>query len=194
MTKLIPLTSLCILLACTVLHSQSSPVGSFSISTGIGIVPTYTGKTVTTNIPALSFQVGYRVSEGFSLSAYAGFTEATSKTRVFSDGLESQVNNKTSMFGLKGQFHKDFTDKIELYGGLLIGVSRFNTTETNVKTGEVVVRSPGQPTPYNPNAPKGQFLYSGFVGGKYSINPTIGLFAELGYGISLANLGFKFQL
>ncbi len=193
MTKLFPLTSLCILLVSTVLCAQS-PVGSFSISTGIGIIPTYTGKTASTNIPALSLQVDYRVSEKFSLGAYAGFTEATSTPREFSDGTVSQVNNKTSMFGLKGQFHRDFSDKIQLYGGFLIGLSRFNTTETDINTGEVVKRQPDQPTPYNPNAPKGQFLYSGFVGSKYSINPKLGFFTELGFGISLVNLGFKIQL
>jgi len=174
--------------------SAQSPVGHATISTGFGAIPTYTGKTAKTNVPAVSLQVGYRISEKFSMNAYVGYTQATSTPRTFSDGLESQVNNKTTMIGLKSQFHRDFTDKIEMYGGMLIGASLFNTTEYDVKTGDIVQREPDQPTPYNPNAPKGQFLYAGFVGAKYSLNPKLGAYTELGYGISLLNFGLKFQL
>ncbi len=193
MTRLFPLTLLCILLVCSVLNAQS-PKGSFDITTGIGIIPTYTGKNAHTEIPALSIQAGYRVSENFSLNGYVGFSASTSTPKLLYDGIDSQISNKTTMLGLKGILHKNFTEKIEMYGGMLLGYSFFNTKETDMNTGLEVVREPGTPTPYDPNAPKGQVLYSGFVGAKFWFKPKASVFAEFGYGISIMNLGFSFRI
>ena len=193
MTKLVPLTCLCILMFCTIVTAQS-PAGSFFISSGIGIMPSYIGKTAQTEIPAISLEAGYRISNIFSLNAYVGYTEASSKPKVLSDGIESSVHNKTTMFGIKSQLHKNFTDKIEMYGGVILGLSTFNRTETDVRTGEKVVRESNQPTPYDPNAPNSQLLYSGFVGGKYWLNPRLGFYSEIGVGISLLTAGFSVRL
>ena len=194
MTKLFPLTLLCVLLVSSILNAQSSPKGSFDLSAGIGIIPTYTGKNANTEIPALSLQGGYRVSEKFSINGFLGFSKSTSTPKLLQDGTDSQITNKTTMFGIKGMLHKNFTDKIEMYGGMILGYSIFNTTETDAKTGLLVVRDKGAPTPYDPNAPNGQVLYAGFVGSKYWFKPKASIFAELGYGISILNMGFSFRL
>ena len=193
MTKPIPLICLCLLLLGTVLSAQS-PAGSFTLSAGIGIIPTYIGKTTHTDIPALSFQAGYRISNSFSLNGYFGYTAATADPKLTFDGILSKVSNKTTMFGLKAQLHRNFTDKIEIYGGSLLGYASFKRSETDMHSGEKVVRTPDQPTPYDPDAPQGRFIYSGFVGGKYWLTPKMSAYTEVGFGISLVNLGFSFRL
>lgn len=193
MTKLIPLTLLCALLLCSVLKAQS-PVGSFTITTGIGLTPTYIGKTAKTDIPALSFQAGYRISQNFSMHGFLGYSASSSTPKAFSDGIVSKVSNKTTTVGLKAQLHKDFTDKLEMYGGVLLGYAIFNTSETDLTTGEKIVREENTPSPYNPNAPNGEILYSGYVGSKFWFNPKISVFGELGFGISILNAGFSFRL
>lgn len=192
MTKLLPLTLLCCVLSLSILNAQSP--GKLIISSGIGIAPTYHGSTASTDMPAVSLQVGYEVSKKFSLSAYAGYTAASSNQKLLSDGLLSKVENKTTAFGLRGEFRKDMTDRLEVYGGMVLGYKAFNITEFDVRTGEAVERDPDAPTPYNPNAPKGQAFYSGFVGTKYFFKKNIGLFGEFGYGLSLVNLGATFKL
>ena len=190
MTKFVPLTFLCMLMICTILSAQS-PAGSYLISAGIGILPTYTGKTTETTFSPICFQVGYRVSNVFSLNAFAGYTEASSTPRFISDGIESYVTNKTTILGLRGQLHKSITKKVEIYGGAFLGRAFFNTHEKDVNTGEEVIRLENEPTPYDPNAPKGQFMYSGFIGGKYWFSKIIGIYSEIGYGVSFINSGFS---
>ena len=194
MTKLVPLIFLCMFFICTIAHSQSSPAGSFFISSGVGIIPSYTGKTTQTDFPAVNLEIGYRISKGFSLNTYFGYTAVSSTPKVHSDGIESEVQNKTKMIGLKGQFHRNFTDKIEMYGGALVGISSFKRSETDMRTGEKVLRTIEEPSPYNPNAPTAQFLYSGVIGCKYWLNPKVGAYTELGFGISLLNLGVSVKL
>ncbi|MEO1262260.1 MAG: hypothetical protein AAFZ15_25870 [Bacteroidota bacterium] len=193
MTKLVPLTCLCILLLCTVVSAQS-PAGSIFISSGIGIIPSYTGKATQTEFPAVSFEAGYRISNAFSLNAYVGYTEASTEPKVLSDGIESSVHNKTTMFGLKGQLHKNFTDKVEMYGGIILGFSTFDRTETDLKTGEKIVRTTDEPSPYNPNEPGARLLYSGFIGGKYWLNPRIGVYSEMGLSVSLLTAGISVRI
>ena len=98
------------------------------------------------------------------------------------------------MVGLRGQLHKDFTEKIEIYGGTMLGYAFFNTTEKDMRTGDVVIREQGAPTPFDPNAPKGQFVYSGFVGSKYALSKKMRVYAEIGLGVALVSTGFSFQL
>ena len=90
--------------------------------------------------------------------------------------------------------HKNFTDRIEMYGGVILGLSTYKRQETDVRTGEKVIRQVDEPTPYNPNAPNASILYSGFIGGKYWINPRIGVYSELGLNVSLLSAGVSVRL
>ncbi len=193
MTKYSPLTILCTILLYTATAFAQSPAGKINLSAGIGLVPTYIEATEA-NTPALSLQVGYRLSELFSLNAYGGYTEVISKPKVLSEGIESKIQNKTTMFGLKGQVHKSITKNFDIFGGLLIGYTMSNTTEFDNNTGAIVKRIEGEPTPFDPDAPKGELLYSGSIGFNYHIGKVIGIYSELGYGISLVTLGLNFQI
>lgn len=191
MTKLLPLVFLCTLLSASVLSAQSHK--KFQVATGIGIAPVYHGKNVNTDVPALNLQVTYLLSENFSLGAYAGYSASTSDERIFSDGLRSKVENKTTAFAIRGEFKKDWTDRLQLYSGLMIGYKAFNLREIDTQTGELVQREPDAPTPYNPNQPKGDLLYSAFVGTKYYFKDQIGVYGEIGYGLSLITIGTTFK-
>lgn len=191
MTKLLPLTFLCALLSVSVLSAQSS--NKITISTGIGLAPVYHGKNANTDLPALSLNITYQISETFALGAYTGYAASTSSERIFSDGLTSKMENKTTAFAIRGEFKRDLTDKFELYGGLMLGYKAFQLKEIDTKTGLAVEREPGAPTPYNPNPPKGDVLYSGFFGAKYYFKDHVGAFGEIGYGLSLFTVGTSFR-
>lgn len=193
MTKLIPLIMLCLMLTAAVLHSQSN-TGKFTFSTGIGLVPTYYGKETKTLLPAISIQAGYKFNSKFELSGFLGKTHVNSTPRALSDGLVSRMDNKTTVMGLRGVLNKSLTSKLDMYGGAMIGYASFDLSEIDNSTGEIVVRNPDSPTPYNPNAPDGGFVYAGFIGMKYSFHPVFGVYTEVGYGISLLNAGLAIQL
>lgn len=187
MTKLLPLVFLCTILSISVLSAQSTK--KFQVSTGIGIAPVYHGKNANTDVPALNLQFTYQVGENFSLGAFLGYSASTSDERIFSDGLHSKVENKTTAFAVRGEFKKDWNDKLQLYSGLMVGYKAFNLKEIDTQTGELVQREPNAPTPYNPNQPNGDLLYSAFVGAKYFFKDQIGVYGELGYGLSLFTIG-----
>jgi hypothetical protein len=182
---------LCTILSVTVLCAQSP--SKFSVAAGVGLAPVYHGKNASTEVPALSLQFAYKLGKSFSLGAFAGYSASTSSQRIFSDGFSSKIENKTKAFGLRGEFSRDLTDKLELYGGLMLGYRSFDLKEVNTTTGLEVERQPDAPTPYNPNQAEGAFLYSGFVGAKYYFKDHFGLFGELGYGLSLFSMGTTFK-
>lgn len=174
---------------------QAQNNAKFSFSAGIGLVPTFVADDANVNTPPLTFRAGYQVTPSFNLSAFAGFSNSTSSTPyLVTDGQLAQMNNKQLLTGLRAEIRKDFDGKFDVYGGGIIGLNRTETTEYDYNTGDVIVRNPDAPTPFDPNAPKSQFLYSGFIGGTYYFAKNVGLFAEVGYGVSLLSTGITVRL
>jgi len=175
-------------------QSNTKKAGKFTVSTGLGIVSTYFKDGATTNIPALSLRTGYVVSKHFTVNAYFGYSSTTASPRLFDDGLLTQIENKSIVGGVRGEFRHEFTKKVELYGGGMFGISHANISEIDSQTGKAINRKANEPTPYNPNPPKSTFTYSGFVGAAYFVQPKFGVYTELGYGISLLTAGFTFRM
>lgn len=186
----------CALIVSSTLYAQSPFIkpGKFSIRAGVGVVPTYFGDKAETNTPPVQMQLGYSFGKKFSLNAFAGYSSATTTSRIFSDGLATHLTNKSLLTGLRGELRHEVSNRVEMYGGGLFGYNRSFIKEYNTATGEEFQRELNAPTPYNPNAPKGQFLYAGFVGANYFVTKNVGVYGEIGYGISLANFGLTFRL
>jgi hypothetical protein len=64
--------------------------------------------------------------------------------------------------GTSGTFHYQFVDKLDTYGGLIVGY-------------EI--------------APAGSFLSAPFVGARYYFTPSFGAYTELGYNLSYLSIG-----
>jgi hypothetical protein len=175
-------------------QSNATKAGKFTVSTGIGILPTYFKDGASAKVPALSLRAGYVVSKRFTLNAYFGYSSTIAGPQVFDDGVFTQIENTSIVGGLRGEIRHEITKKLEFYGGGMLGISHANITEVEANTGRAISRNPDEPTPYNPNPPKSTFTYSGFVGTTYFIQPKFGVFTELGYGISLLTAGFTFRM
>ena len=83
-------------------------------------------------------------------------------------------------------------ERFEVYGGATLGYMHKNISE-KTSTGRNYVQTPGKPTKHDPNSSKGSLLYTGFVGTTFFVQKHIGLYAELGYGVSLLNGGVTFR-
>ncbi|MFQ5445649.1 MAG: hypothetical protein ACE5FF_01840 [Saprospiraceae bacterium] len=175
-------------------QTNVTKAGKFTASTGIGVLTTYFKDGATTNVPPLSLRAGYIFGKHFSLNAYFGYSATTASPRLFDDGLRTQIENSSIVGGLRGEFRHNITEKLEFYGGGMLGLSHSNIKEVETETGKAINRSPDEPTPYNPNPPKSAFLYTGFVGTTYFIQPKFGVYTELGYGISLITAGFTIRM
>lgn len=187
---------LCSILTISTLEAQdrTTQFGKFAFSAGIGTVPTYVAGDAKTHVPAISLRAGILLSKRFTLSTFLGYTDITSAPREFFDGYSTVVNNKTIMFGLRSEMHREITEKVDFYGGLTFGFASSNRTEKDAETGIPMQRDAEGPTPYNPNAPTTSFLYSGYVGATYYFDNKFGAFAEAGYGISLLSIGVTMKM
>ncbi len=177
------------------LSAQTPSNGKFNISAGIGLVPTFVGDATNLNVPPLSLRIGYQVAPSINLSAFGGFSSYTlASPYLISDGKAATLSNKQYLAGVRGEVRKDFSGKFDIYGGGMLGYTHASTREFDPATNETVVRPPKTPSPYNPNGPDNGLLYAGFIGSTYYLHPGIGAFAELGYGVSLFNVGLTVRM
>jgi len=85
------------------------------------------------------------------------------------------------VIGPRGTFHYPLVDKLDTYGGLMLG---FNKNTWNWHGSGVHGTDSG-----------GSGLgFSIFVGGRYYLSEKLAVMAELGYGISYLNLGIALKL
>ena len=85
------------------------------------------------------------------------------------------------ILGGRGTFHYPLVDKLDTYGGLLIGFNVASSKEYGIVTS------------YNYHATSGGLVYSAFIGAKYYLQNNLALFGELGYGISYLTLGVSLK-
>ncbi len=176
------------------LNAQNSifKKGSLNFSVGYGIVPTFVADEGSVDIPPLSARIGYVLNELLNLSGYFGYSASSSKPHLFDDGILAQYQNDFMIFGLRGELHTSKSRKFYLYGGFMIGYNHPIVKEVTIGDGIEIDRVGTNGKPYQ--QPNGKILYTGFVGGTYAIQNNIGVFAELGYGISMMNIGLTFKL
>ncbi|MBI1227394.1 MAG: outer membrane beta-barrel protein [Bacteroidetes bacterium] len=166
-------------------HSQS---GKINISAGLGFEPTTLMDKAEVNTLPMTFKLGYQISPMFSLNAIAGYSSTTSQPAVINDGLALKTTNKQSFIGLRGELKKGLGERFEVYGGGSIGYLNKNVSEKTT-TGRDYIQVKGAPSPKNPDAANGSLFYAGFVGTTFFPIKHVGVFAELGYGVSLLNGG-----
>lgn len=177
-----------IVIFCLSLASAYSQSGKVNLSAGVGFEPTTLMDNASSNTIPLTFKLGYQVSPLFSLNAIGGYSSTTSEPKFVNDGLAVKTTNKQSFIGLRGELKKGLGERFEVYGGGTLGFMRKDISE-NTTAGRSYLRITGEPTPNNPNAAKGSMFYAGFVGTTFFPIKHIGLFAEVGYGVSLLNGG-----
>lgn len=175
-------------------QSSKSTPSRITISTGIGLLPTYTKASENNGMLPVSFMLGYDLTKNFSLGAFFGFSSTTSSSKDFIDNGGSFVTNKTKVFGLRTEVKKPFSEKVAGYGGVMLGVHHADVKEYQNQTKALVVRPEGGPTPFNPNAKKGRLAYAAYMGATYKVAKRVSLYGELGYGISIANIGVTVRI
>lgn len=177
-----------IAMLCLTTATAFSQSGKLNISAGVGFEPTTLMDNASVNTMPLTFKVGYQISPLFSLNAIGGYSSSTSELKVINDGLAIKSTNEQTFLGLRGELKKAMGEHFEVYGGASLGYLHKNITEMT-STGRDYVQEPEKPTANDPNASKGNLLYTGFVGTTFFVQKHIGLYAELGYGVSLLNGG-----
>jgi hypothetical protein len=151
--------------------------GSNIINLGIGIGTTLYGSGYTGSFPPISVSYERGIADGrFGIGGYLAHTSAKYGDK------EDYWKYSYTVIGARGDYHFYTTDKLDTYGGVMLGYDIVNDKW----------HGGGEAGSYS--ASGSAAVFSIFVGGRYYFSQHVGAFAELGYGVAWLNLGLAFHL
>jgi hypothetical protein len=159
-----------VLFASSAVLAQSYTKDSKMLNLGIGLGGSYTTGKV--GIPPISASFEKGITDKISVGGVLGY--AASKYELY--GFKAEYSY--ILIGARGSYHFYNTDKIDAYGGAILG---YNIVSSKI-------------TGFGSAASASGLAYSGFVGGRYLLTEKLSAFAEVGYGISLLTIGVTLKL
>lgn len=186
------LLSVCFLIAlqfATAQNRKAKPKQKYvDINAGMGILPTFFKDAGKAKMMPLSLSADYKLAKNFSLGIYAGHSVTETDLKTLRDGTQAQWKNSYYVTGLRMAAHSRYMDGWNIYGGMTMGYSHSNIEMMQGAVAKIRDNMGIEPS-------SGKMLLSGFLGARYSFNPRMGLFGELGMGgISLATAGLSIRL
>jgi len=169
----------------TITQAQTIKKGDLTASASIGLLPTYFMDGGTTITPPLQVGAEYRLAKVFSVGAFAGYSNYEGAPYENPDGSEYQVTTETMMAGVRAGVHTSSFEKWDIYGGFQLGYATPNI--------EYTILNPGEQRFPRPKVREG-LVYSGYVGVTGNLTQRIGIFGEIGLGISLISAGIKTRI
>ena len=91
----------------------------------------------------------------------------------------SYFNTSYTIIGIRAAYHYNGipSDKFDVYGGLMISYNIYSHSSYS----------------YFSDYGSSAISSTGFIGGRYYFSPNIACYGELGYGVSLLNIGLSFK-
>lgn len=172
MKKLI-IALFCLALIATTAEAGPYKAGTKDLNLGIGLGSSLYGDAV---IPPISASLDFGYNKDISIGGYLGFA-----TTSYGIG-DWEWNYTHIIIGARGAYHFYNEDKIDAYGGLMLGYNIISVSEPDGYSG------------LGYTAESSHVTWNLFLGARYNFNPKISAFAELGYGISYLTLGVSFKI
>jgi hypothetical protein len=169
---------------CTFSQTSQFEAGQSDFNLGIGFVSTIKaaleadGFQVQTATPPISLTADFATGDHFALGGYVGIAkENLTYTQYDYWGYYSTVTGSISHFilGIRGTYHFEISSDFDAYAGLMLGYNSFKAHIENI--------------PVNISG----FTYNLLVGGRYHFSQNFGAFMELGYGVTVVNLGITLK-
>lgn len=166
--------------------SQSDLV--FNAGIGIG-TSLYSGAYYKSTLPPLSISAEYGLKDDFitedltlGIGGYLGIAGSKYEQSYFGGTYGYKYNY--TVIGARAAVHYPFVDKLDTYGGLMLGYNIVSFKETGdwnsgIQTSGAVGSS---------------VAFSVYVGGRYYFSDNFAAMAELGYGIAYLNIGVALKL
>jgi len=170
---------------CNAKKGRCKKSGYWEVQAGAGLLPTFVKDRVQTLMPPILFGVDYRLKPNISLGLQAGVSVSEAARKVPKKPEPAIYRNHYTVIGLRAAAHTTNLDRWEVYGGMMAGYS-ISGVEVFDMSNE---KFPELMNEYR----KGEIYLSAFVGGRYAINRQIGVFSELGLGISVLSGGISWQ-
>lgn len=155
----------------------------------IGIVPTYLMDKSKIVLPPIGLRSERLISHNYSIGLEVAHSKSQ-KSDYFKPFEEVREYANTSyFFGLRNAVHCDCrsVDNVDLYGGVTLG---YSLTLIEVLNDEF-----GPPEWHRDIRPRrGSFTYAAFMGVRYACGPWLSMSAEIGYGVSILQLGVGIKI
>lgn len=187
MKKIMILLALMVFGLSSVTSQTTFKKGDVEFAAGIGLFPTFAKDEVTTVAPPVSARVNIRLLPNFSLGAYAAYSASEARAAM-PGGAFRDIENQFCLFGLRAVAHANRIDNWDIYGGAMLG---YNMPRVSGSIGKEKSEIEG---PSFSRPAENTFTYSAFVGASYYPLKNAGLFAEVGYGVSIFSIGVSVKL
>ncbi len=170
MKKLI-VSLLALVLVCAYTNAQNYNFvkGQVDLNIGLGIGGTLVGAGAKTKFLPIGVSLDFGINDQISVGGYFGYAGA----ELESFGFNGETYDYTNLiFGGRVGYHFAMIDGVDTYAGGMLGYNQ-------AKIGDSLFGDLGV----------GGFIWAGYVGGNYILSDSFGVFAELGYGVSIIRLG-----
>ncbi len=165
---------------------QGYAEGDNVVGLGVGLGNTFISPGASTKVPPLQLYYEAGITDHLSVGGVLGFTSTSASVTQF--GYSYKYNYNYTLIGLRGAYHFGYllgtVDNFDLYGCLTMGY---------VILGSKRESSAGAPN-YSNTVNNGGFHIGVYAGMRYYFNESIGVFGELGYNISVVQVGVAFKL
>jgi hypothetical protein len=166
-------------------NSQTFSAGDKVISAGLGIGSTlYSGTGYTGTVPPLFVNFEYGLQELgpgiLGLGGYFGISSYKFETSLF--GSTYGWRYTSTIIGVRGNYHYNLVEKLDTYGGLMLGYNILNAKVTGDWPLGVTGSSTGS-----------GFAWSIYIGGRYYFTESFAAMVELGYGVAWFQLGVSYK-
>ncbi len=163
---------------------RSSP--KYDISAGIGLFPTFLKDEGRMIVPPLSLTADYRVAPNFSVGLFLGYSSTESNQAQIDDEEAVLFRNRFSSVGLRLAAHTTGFENWDIYGGLTFGYMHSNIDAEQAMLEKMALQKGIRPS-------SGKLVMTGFLGSRVKVSRRVGIFAELGFGVSLVQTGISYR-
>ena len=184
--KKITLLFALVVTSCYMTFGQQFEKSTGALNVGVGLGSAlYSGTHYKMTIPPIALAYDHGVSEklGIGYISAGGYVAISGSKYVYDYAGEEYGWKYTYItLGPRAAYHFDVVDALDLYAGVLVGV---NIVSSKTIGGDSPVT--------DHSAQKTAIAHAEFVGLRWYFTPVVGLFAELGYGVSYLTLGVAFK-
>ena len=145
--------------------------GSLTLNPGIGIGSAWSNYGNKVNVPPLSVSLDIGVAPDITIGPYVAYSSTTEPDAFYGDFTYTHL-----LIGAKGAYHFNISDKFTGHAGGILGYHVISVSNSSAAAKASTV------------------LYDFLIGATYHFTSKMGVFAELGYGITYLNIGASFSI
>lgn len=178
--------TLCTFLTPQNANAQKYKLDKWEARAGIGLLPTFIKDHAKSELQPISFELRYRMNKKMSLGLLVGNSVSQAYQKHHS-GATRMVRNHFKMAAIRAAVHSSSFEKLEMYGGILLGYTKNNVDYTDTTKKETIE----EPSFFPVQKTRDGILFSAFIGSSYKVRDNVRLFGELSYGLSILTTGIS---